>query len=904
MSQFKKYAFIIIFQLFCLSFCLTQVKAKTYFVDNTLGMDTYNGLSADINTSINQGPWKTIQKVNSLACGSGEGQLNSGDNIYFKKGEVWREQLIIPCSGSVENSISFGAYGTGENPIIDGSMVITNWSKYNDNIYVADVDYPVERIFVDNNSTTISHYPNQDYEIITSDSTDHRSISSSSFNPPESDLVGAGLSIKIYPWTIEDKIIASYDSTNRIIGLTDATINPISANYGFFITNKLWMIDMPGEWAYDPVNKKVYMRFEVNLNPTDHVITTSTPWSTGIKANNKNYFMVRDIDIRNTGLDAIEFDSVKNVVLQGLKITLAGRYGIHIYGESDFLDINHNLLHKTKNTAIKLYQLASSAVIVADNVITDTGILGIPVNSLAGIYLENSTNAQILRNTVSDSAYIGIRMEGTNNLLQNNYIHHSCLLLDDCGGIYSGWYDGTGNHINSNIITDSIGNFSGTPLHNTNAHGIYIDLGTNNMNISGNTIANTDRGIFIHVSSNNTVTDNLTYNSRVSGLSIMEDSYVNSGTVKNNTVLHNTFFNNSYIHPSALFEGFLGSVAFGSYNNNKYFGTYYGFPISQQVLDLKNDYSLTDWNATTGQDTLSSDIGSFFQAAKIEAYTGNDVINNGRFDNDISGWSTYSSDNSAFVSWVNSCGLDNGCLHIKTQVPNSLLISNLFKVQPKMLYEIAFSITSTKQLTGNAIVRLGSAPWTDYMVKPLAFENGKRDISVTFKTDENRDLMFNIDTNSADYNIDNVSIRPVTLHDHSRDSSIYFNTLQHDVTINLAEIDYCDTDNNVVSGGITLAPFTAKVLLHCFNNQDGVCNNRESHTSSPLDCQDIIPTLRPSPISKLGDANNDGFINIFDFSIMMNHFGTFGQTPSEGDFNLDEVVDGLDQLTFLNLFDN
>jgi parallel beta-helix repeat protein len=88
--------------------------AATYYVDATNGKDTNTGLSEAT-------AWKTIAKVNAS-------RLNPGDQILFKRGEIWRERLIIPSSGSSDNSIVFGAYGDGNNPIINGADIIKNWT--------------------------------------------------------------------------------------------------------------------------------------------------------------------------------------------------------------------------------------------------------------------------------------------------------------------------------------------------------------------------------------------------------------------------------------------------------------------------------------------------------------------------------------------------------------------------------------------------------------------------------------------------------------------------------------------------------------------------------------------------------------------------------------------------------
>jgi hypothetical protein len=110
------------------------VRSATYYVDATAGNDTNSGIS--LNTS-----WKTIAKVNST-------RFNPGDQILFKKAEVWREQLIISSSGSPGNPILFGAYGNGNNPIINGADIINNWTLENEsNTYYSIIPAEPNQVF-------------------------------------------------------------------------------------------------------------------------------------------------------------------------------------------------------------------------------------------------------------------------------------------------------------------------------------------------------------------------------------------------------------------------------------------------------------------------------------------------------------------------------------------------------------------------------------------------------------------------------------------------------------------------------------------------------------------------------------------------------------------------------------
>jgi hypothetical protein len=87
--------------------------ATTYYIDAQSGLDTNAGTSPTA-------AWKTIQKVNSRT-------FAPGDNVLFKRGLAWREQLNVPSSGVSGRPITFGAYGTGANPVIYRTERYTRW---------------------------------------------------------------------------------------------------------------------------------------------------------------------------------------------------------------------------------------------------------------------------------------------------------------------------------------------------------------------------------------------------------------------------------------------------------------------------------------------------------------------------------------------------------------------------------------------------------------------------------------------------------------------------------------------------------------------------------------------------------------------------------------------------------
>lgn len=97
--------------------------ATNYYVDASNGNDMNDGRSP-------AKAWRAVEKVNAF-------RFNPGDSVLFKRGELWRARLIVPSSGAPNRPITFGAYGHGEKPVINGAQVLANWVSEGKNIWSA-----------------------------------------------------------------------------------------------------------------------------------------------------------------------------------------------------------------------------------------------------------------------------------------------------------------------------------------------------------------------------------------------------------------------------------------------------------------------------------------------------------------------------------------------------------------------------------------------------------------------------------------------------------------------------------------------------------------------------------------------------------------------------------------------
>lgn len=99
------------------------IAQTTYYVANS-GNDANNGRS-------DGSPFQTIAKINSLS-------LQPGDAILFRRGDTFRGTLSIRQSGTSGSPIVVDAYGSGNKPILAGSVPVSGWNNIGNNVWQAD----------------------------------------------------------------------------------------------------------------------------------------------------------------------------------------------------------------------------------------------------------------------------------------------------------------------------------------------------------------------------------------------------------------------------------------------------------------------------------------------------------------------------------------------------------------------------------------------------------------------------------------------------------------------------------------------------------------------------------------------------------------------------------------------
>jgi hypothetical protein len=140
----KKYLFGILFLIVALAG--TSFARETNFIaqipaDKNIYLDN-NGTGGDGSIGNPYGP---LSEINWTTIA---GWVAAGDTVFInlKRGTEWSEQLTIGAIGALGSPITMKAYGSGAEPIIDGSsIVVVNPSAQSD-----ETNFISENIYLDN----------------------------------------------------------------------------------------------------------------------------------------------------------------------------------------------------------------------------------------------------------------------------------------------------------------------------------------------------------------------------------------------------------------------------------------------------------------------------------------------------------------------------------------------------------------------------------------------------------------------------------------------------------------------------------------------------------------------------------------------------------------------------------
>ncbi|MEP7109997.1 MAG: right-handed parallel beta-helix repeat-containing protein, partial [Ferruginibacter sp.] len=398
------------------------VFAKNYYVSNS-GTDANAGTSTGAS-------WLTIKKVNSFS-------FAANDSILFKRGDVFYGGIVVNKAG-----LNYGAYGTGNKPIISGLSTVTGWVNLGGNIWeapVINVKSGVNLVLRNDVIQPLGRYPNTDaanggfltYTAATTSSITGPALSSTT------NWKGAEVAIRINRWDMRKQLVTAH--SGGVVSFASKPEVP-RLKYGYFFQRDSRTLDRDGEWWHNVTSTKLRMYFSSN-NPTSYSIQISTvdtlfrssygslsvsnlsfdgSGKKSIWVNGGSGIAIKNCDVSNSGIEAITVMSSSNVTIDNCIVKNSLGSGIRVYNNGAG-KVN---LSVTKCTVDKTAFIAGME--------PNDGI-----NGGAGIYCVASDGLIIQNNIVTNSGYTGIAWQGNNVYVRYNFVNTYCSLRDDGGGIYT-----------------------------------------------------------------------------------------------------------------------------------------------------------------------------------------------------------------------------------------------------------------------------------------------------------------------------------------------------------------------------------------------------------------------------------------------------------------------------------
>ncbi len=588
----KKSTYVsVLFLLISLGISLTSA-ATTYYLSSSSGNDNNSGTDPS-------SPWQSINKLNSFLS------LSSGDNVLFKRGDVFYGSISISTSG-----ITFGAYGSGNNPEITGFETISAWNNLGGNIWESSSRVSslssCNEVVINGVNTPMGRYPNSGYLPYQSFS-GNTSITSSSLSG--TDWSGAEAVIKKDRYVIDRNKITSQSGNTLYYG--GGGFNGQNG-WGFFIENDSRTLDQQNEWYYNSSTGK--LRIYSSTYPSNVKMASIEDLFYSVSKNN---IVISNILLTGANDAAIYVGNSSNMQVQGCNIDYCfnGVKGTNYGSTSSNFQIVNCTVNHTNSNAIDLSSEFTNAIIKND-LIENSGVLVGMGGSGGGTYQAiniSGSGTTVENNEIDNTGYIGIGFNGNNFTINNNLVNNFCLVKDDGGGIYSG-NQASGNVISGNIVLNGIGNGQGTLNSSvTRAHGIFLDDNATGVKILNNSIANISyAGIFLHNAKGISIIGNTTYNANIGLLVSNDNSLLTSGLVVSNNILVGTSSGEAFTPQNQISLQFAtihnNLLSFGSIDNN-----YYARPIDDNktivatltgVID--NIFDLAGWQNYSGSDMHSS----------------------------------------------------------------------------------------------------------------------------------------------------------------------------------------------------------------------------------------------------------------------------------------------------------
>jgi parallel beta-helix repeat protein len=786
-------------------------------------VSSVNPAADDNNPGTAELPWKTLEKVNASING-----LQPGDQVLFERGSTFNGSLLIQNkSGTVESPITFGAYGTGDKPIINGFETLTGWQSLGGNRWESTCNNcgaQANLLMMNGVIQTLARYPNLNeedkgylyYESFVVDT----SITDTEL-PNEPNWTGAELVLRTQMWILDRLPIQSHMNGTLTFNI-DTPGGDIRAGYGYFIQNHIAALDQQGEWVYNPSTSKVTI-YSTN-DPNASLVQISTPDTLWELRNTQN-IILRDLTLQGGDEMNLYIVNCTNVKVEALTIVNGGAEGVKVINCTN-LEFSNSTIQHMLNQGFRT--TACINCLVHHNSIEDIALfagMGKSGNLQYGAVIFNGTDSIFEYNRVNRIGFGAVRVEGRNEI-RYNYISYFNMVKTDSGGIFC-WHN-EGSKIIGNIILYGFGDTVAIPWDSEGTHGIYIDDNSSNIEIRDNTIGYmSNSGIFLHNARNNTVVNNTVFAVGDHQMLYIDDD-LGDFVVEQNTVNNNIMFGvgaesqAAYFSSSLLGEEYLDRI--GTIDRNIICNPFYQNVVGTMYLVNGSRRgqvrSLPEWQSLSGYDTRSQTCPVTYPTHTVNEVLSENRVTNSTFETHQIGWFGWMPA-SLELGWENhpTMGGAMRARHIGTD-PNVNIATEIGGVEAGQVYRLRFDVL-TNAPDRSVIVRfVGTEPASTGPMISLTIPMNRQVQSYEVFLPANATytkarIVFQLDQSDQMMWLDNVELHRVSAAPVSDVIRFEYNDSESNRVIEISGANYTDPRGNIYLSGssLTLTPYQSVILM-------------------------------------------------------------------------------------------
>jgi len=740
-------------------------------------------------------PWKTLAKLGTIS-------LQPGDSILLRKGDVWRESLVLKQSGTASAPIVVTGYGNATAlPELRGTVTLQGISSAGIWSATVSAGTSVGSVFASDVPLPVSRFPDTGW-VFASSVAGNSGLTASEL--AAKDWTGASIHLRTAMWTLETNRIGT-QTGSQLTFAKSSLYNP-PAKVGFFLTNHASALGTATAWAFSASTSTLRW-----TGSTGAVEASVLPTLADLRGS--NHVRIEGLRLFGATTQAILADG-DGIEVRASEILYPGMYGIYM-GSGREAKVTGTRIVGAANDGIFLNGAAPS---VQGSTILRTAVqpfltpegMGDGCCGGYGVLLQGDS-AILSGNRVDSTGYNGLGFMGRSSLVQENVVGHSCMVTDDCAGIYtitgfsgSAFKTGAmGSVVRRNIVRDVVGSLGGWADAVASSQGIYLDDGSHDIRVDSNVVSNATNGLYLHNGQRDTIRGNLFYGNRISPVLLTHDALAGTSDMKDN-----------------LFTGNLmvGLVGQGAHSDASI--------LQAQSLPLatfRDNTSCFDHRLHAECRHNESLLWERFGYDTAKAGFGPETAGSASFDTTVWGWGAYPWQTEYVRDSGAACAKGKGCMKIgtsKVTEANAMVYGGVVAVQKGQLYRLAFRAKGSRpgqRMTPT--LRHARSSWSAMgYASGLMLDTAWNRYELYMRADATEDTArVDYTTRSLDSTwwLDDVSFRsvPEAMHQSLDSSSLATNGSASTISLVPNTTPRMDAWGASLNSGFTIAPFQGVVAF-------------------------------------------------------------------------------------------